>query len=59
MEVCAGCTQPAATVQVAVEAPEALLLETVHIVGRRITGLLRRVEKGLDQRVFRRAALDG
>ena len=58
VQVGAGRGEPAAAVQVAVEAGEALLAVAVDVVGQRVAGLLHRREERVEQRVLGRAALE-
>ena len=57
VQVGAGGGQPAAAVEVAVEAREPLLPVAVHVVGQRVAGLLDGLEEGPEQRVLGRASL--
>ncbi len=58
MEVGPRGAQPAPAADVPVELREALLAVAVDVVGRRIAGLLRRLEERGEQRVRRRPALE-
>ncbi len=51
------CAEATTATDVAIEAREAFLAITVHIVGSRQAGLLGGLEEGFDQRVVRQAAL--
>src|ERR1700704_6529676 len=50
-QISAGGREPAAAADVAVERPEALLPETVDVIGARVAGLFRGGEEGLEQGV--------
>ena len=58
VQVGAGGGEPAAVVDVAVEAREALLAVAVDVVGQRVAGLLGGLEERPEQRVGRRPALE-
>ena len=57
MQVRSGCRQPPSPIHVPVERREALLPETVHVVGERISRLLHGLEERAEQRARRRTAL--
>ena len=58
VQVGARRAEPAAAVEVLIEAGEALLAVAVDIVGQRVTRLLNSLEEGAEQRVRRRAAFE-